>query len=73
MFKTNWTRARALNRPTKKKLAEYDRQNELAAAVILRTPAQHTPGQLRGGKFPQQAEKQPSTARLNRKEHKHEN
>ena len=46
MSKTNWTRARAANRPTKSKLAQYDRNNELAAGAILRTPEQHIPLQV---------------------------
>ena len=38
MNKANWIRARAVDRPSKRKKRAFDEQNDVAAAVILEAP-----------------------------------
>ena len=38
MNKTNWSRTRFANRPSKRKKQDFDQQNTSAAAVILSAP-----------------------------------
>ena len=47
MNRTKWRRARFADRPpTKSKTARYDRDNALAASVILSAPERHAPVQV---------------------------
>ena len=41
MNKANWIRARAVDRPSKRKKRAFNEQNDVAAAVILSAPPQH--------------------------------
>ena len=43
----NWTRARAADRPTKRKKRDFDEQNAIAASVILADTTKHSAFQVR--------------------------
>ena len=47
-MKTNWAVRRSADRPTK--TAKYDRDNGIAAGIILSAPEQHTRFQVRWAK-----------------------
>ena len=40
-MQAKWNRNRAAHQPTKRKQAQFDKQNERAASAILEAPEQH--------------------------------
>ena len=46
MRQPKWQRARAENRPSQSKAARYERDNAIAANIILASPERHSPFQV---------------------------
>ena len=46
MKRSQWSRARAANQPSKGKAARYDEQNAIAANIILANPERHSRFQI---------------------------